>query len=144
MTKISRMILALLCLSNTFTFGQNGETSYRQQPALGIHFLLHDFQTATSIRNSSLSRVLANKEFGKVKEMSPGLAISYSEGLHDNFDVAVTLAGSFLDYPRENAMFVKPENMNSDLGYDYNYPNDNLNNPGGRDSMKVMARRMNI
>ena len=38
-----------------------------------------------------------------MKEMSPGLAISYSEGLHDNFDVAVTLAGSFLDYPRENA-----------------------------------------
>jgi OmpA-OmpF porin, OOP family len=102
MMKISRTILALLCLSNTFTFAQD-ETSYKQQPALGIHFILHDFQSATNIRNSSLSRVLANKEFGKVKEMSPGLAISYSEGLHDNFDVAVTLAGAFLDYPRENA-----------------------------------------
>lgn len=27
-------------------------------------------------------------------------------------------------------MFVKPENLENELGYDYNYPNDNLNNPG--------------
>jgi hypothetical protein len=50
-----------------------------------------------------LSSVLANKQFGKVKDMSPGLAISYSEGLSNNFDLSVTLAGSFLDYPREDA-----------------------------------------
>ena len=36
--------------------------------------------------------------------MSPGLAISYSEGLSNKFDVAVTLAGAFLDYPRQNTV----------------------------------------
>jgi len=98
----TRVILALFCLQTTTGFAQE-EADYKQQPALSIHFLLHDFQTASSIRNSSLSQVLANKQFGKIKDMSPGLAISYSEGLSDNFDVAVTLAGAFLDYPRQNA-----------------------------------------
>ena len=99
----TRVILALFCLQTTAGYAQD-ETSYKQQPTLSIHFLLHDFQTATNIRNSSLSRVLANKQFGKIKEMSPGLAISYSEGLSNNFDVVVTLAGAFLEYPRENAL----------------------------------------
>jgi hypothetical protein len=35
--------------------------------------------------------------------MSPGLAISYSEGLSNRFDFSTTIAGSFLDYPRQNA-----------------------------------------
>lgn len=100
--KFTRIILALSCLQTTTGIAQE-EANYTQQPALSIHFLLHDFQTATNIRNSSLSSVLANKQFGKVKDMSPGLAISYSEGLSNNFDFSVTLAGSFLDYPRENA-----------------------------------------
>ena len=102
MTNFTRVILALFCLQTTTGFAQD-EASYKQQPTLSIHFLLHDFKTAANIRNSSLSRVLTNKQFGKIKDMSPGLAISYSEGLSNNFDVAVTLAGSFLEYPRENA-----------------------------------------
>lgn len=100
--KFTRIILALFCLHTTGLFAQD-ETDYRQQPALSIQFLLHDFQTATRIRNSSLSSVLSNKQFGKIKDMSPGLAISYSDGLSNNFDFLVTLAGSFLDYPRENS-----------------------------------------
>jgi hypothetical protein len=95
-------MLALFCLQTTVGSAQE-EENYTQQPALSINFLLHDFQTAAKIRNSSLSSVLANKQFGKMKDMSPGLAISYSEGLSNNFDLSVTLAGSFLDYPREDA-----------------------------------------
>ena len=30
----------------------------------------------------------------------------------------------------KNAMFVKPENLGAELGYDYNYPQDNMANPG--------------
>jgi OmpA-OmpF porin, OOP family len=101
MTNITRILLAVLCLQTTIGFSQE-KTDYKQQPALGIHFLLHDFQTASNIRNSSLSSVLAKKQYGKVKDMSPGLAISYSDGLSDNFDMVATLAGAFLDYPRED------------------------------------------
>lgn len=101
MTKIAGIILAIVCIQSTIVFSQE-EPSYKQQPALSIHFFLHDFQSASNIRSSSLSSVLANKQFGKVKDMVAGLAISYSEGLSNNFDFSVTLAGSFLDYPMQD------------------------------------------
>jgi hypothetical protein len=99
MMNITRTILALLFLQMS-SFAQDED--YRQDPALSIHFFLIDFETATKIRNSSLSSVLANKQFGKSKDMSPGLAISYSEGLSNHFDFNTTLAGSFVDYQRRN------------------------------------------
>lgn len=101
MMKLPGLLLAFICIQSTPGLSQE-ETGDKQQPALGIHFLLHDFQSATRIRNGSLSSVLANKQFGKIKDMSPGLAISYSEGLSSNFDLSLTLSGAFLDYPRQN------------------------------------------
>ncbi|MGZ5134696.1 MAG: hypothetical protein ACXWCG_06090 [Flavitalea sp.] len=101
MTKITRIVLAILVLNNTIAFAQ--EEDYIQGPALGIHFLLNDFQTASNIRSSTLSSALANKNVGKIKDMSPGLAISFSQGLSNHFDFSTTVAGSFLDYPRPNA-----------------------------------------
>lgn len=105
MIKITSVILGFLCLISASSFSQDAtqDENYKQGPALSIHFALFDFKTATNIRNSSLSRVLANKQFGKIKEMTPGLAISYSEGLSNHFDFSVSLAGAFLDYPRQNA-----------------------------------------
>jgi OmpA-OmpF porin, OOP family len=97
MPNFTRMFLALLCLQSSIVFGQEGD--YIQQPALSIHFTLFDFQSAENIRNSSLSSALVKKEFGKVKYMSPGLAIAYSQGLSNHFDYSITMAGSFLDYP---------------------------------------------
>lgn len=72
-----------------------------KNPALGIYFLFNDFKTASSIRSSSLSSVLINKQYGKIKEMSPGLAVNYLQGINRQLDVSTTLAGSFLDYPYE-------------------------------------------
>jgi hypothetical protein len=95
-----RTIVALLFLQMTAVAQE--EEDYRQDPALSISFFLIDFETATKIRNSSLSSVLAKKEFGKTKDMSPGLAIGYSQGLTNHFDFTTSLAGSFVDYPRRN------------------------------------------
>lgn len=87
------------------------EKSYVQPRALGIHFVFNDFETAQAIRTSSLSSVLKDKRFGKLKNMSQGLAISYSKGISETFDFASTLAGSFLSYPFEN----KPSSGSDDL-----------------------------
>jgi OOP family OmpA-OmpF porin len=73
--------------------------SYRQSTSLGIHFIFNDFATATAIRNSSLSSVLKNKKFGKLEDMSQGLALSYGKGISEHFDFYSTLSGSFLSYP---------------------------------------------
>ena len=101
MTKIPRILLAILFFLPAIAFAQ--EEDYKQAPAIGIHFILNDFQTASNIRTSTLSSTLANKRYGKIKDMSPGLAISFSEGLSNRFDFITTIAGSFLDYPRQDA-----------------------------------------
>lgn len=75
------------------------EKSYKQPATLGIHFVFNDFVTAQLIRSSSLSSVLKDKRFGKLKDMSQGLAINYGTGISETFDFNSTLAGSFLSYP---------------------------------------------
>lgn len=95
----TRTILALLFLQN-IAFAQDKE--HIHQPTLSIQFLLNDFESASNIRNSSLSNALSNKQFGKIKSMSSGLAVAYSNGLSPNFDFSTTLSGSFLDYPSRN------------------------------------------
>lgn len=73
--------------------------SYKQPATLGIHFIFNDFATAQLIRSTSLSAVLRDHRFGKLKDMSQGLAISYGKGLSETFDFSSTIAGSFLSYP---------------------------------------------
>jgi hypothetical protein len=46
--------------------------------------------------------VLKDKKFGKLQDMSQGLALSYGKGLCETFDFYSTLAGSFLTYPFMN------------------------------------------
>ena len=50
------------------------QDEYKQRPTLGIYFFFNDFTTAARIRATSLREVLRNAQFGKLKEMSPGLA----------------------------------------------------------------------
>jgi len=66
--------------------------------AIGVSFILNDFTTADRIRSGSLSRVFANKQWAKLKEMAPGIAVSYFKGLRKHIDFAGTLAGSFVNY----------------------------------------------
>jgi OOP family OmpA-OmpF porin len=69
---------------------------------LGIHFVFNDFATATAIRETSLSSVLKDKRFGKLRDMSQGLALSFGKGISETFDFYGTVAGSFLSYPYDD------------------------------------------
>jgi outer membrane protein OmpA-like peptidoglycan-associated protein len=73
-----------------------------RQPAIGISFMLTDFQTANRIRTTSLAQVFRDKKWAKMKDMSPGLAITYFKGIHKHIDFAGTLGGTFVDYPFPN------------------------------------------
>jgi outer membrane protein OmpA-like peptidoglycan-associated protein len=89
--------------STPVIFAQKG--AYIRPSALGVSFVLNDFETARLIRSTSLSSVLNNKQFGKVKEMSPGIAITYFKGLKDHIDFASTIAASFVPIPLEGQAF---------------------------------------
>lgn len=82
-----------------------------QRPTLGIHFFFDDFKTAWYIRNSSLRQVLRDGQFGKLKEMSPGLAVNYIYGLSKHFDFSTTLTGAFLDYLKRDGESFGQDNL---------------------------------
>lgn len=98
MKKILAMLLALSAFVSS-GFGQDDEI---RPAAIGISFTVNDFATADRIRTTTLSHVLSTKQWAKLKEMSPGLAITYFKGLRKHIDFAGTLAGSFLRYPFPN------------------------------------------
>lgn len=88
-TSLSFLILVQVSFAQT--------KAYTVRPcALGISFILNDFNTANQIRNSSLGKVLSNKSWSKFNQMSPGLGINYYKGLTPFVDFAATLAGSFI------------------------------------------------
>jgi hypothetical protein len=70
--------------------------------ALGVSFIMNDFETAQRIRTESLSAVFRDKSWAKFKEMSPGLALTYFQGLKPHIDFAGTLAASYVTYPLRN------------------------------------------
>lgn len=99
MKKIPAFIALLLSVSVS-VFGQDND--YIQKPTFGVHFIFTDFQTAAAVRANSLGVVLKNRQFGKIKTMSPGLALNYIQGITRTFDISTSLAGSFVDYPFPN------------------------------------------
>ena len=72
---------------------------YKKKQAVGFQFTLHDFQTAIDLKNTSISRVLQEKQWHSLSSMSSGLAITYMKGLTDNFDFSARLGISSVAYP---------------------------------------------
>lgn len=100
--------LLIILLGCRIGFGQDEAV---QRPTVGIHFFFDDFKTAWHIRNSSLRQVLREGRFGKLKEMSPGLAINYIYGLSKHVDFSATLTGVFLDYIKREGNSQRQENL---------------------------------
>ena len=73
--------------------------SYKKRPTLGLNFFMKDMQTAILIDKTSLSNVLANNQWTKLKDMAPGLSFTYYEGLTEHLDFMANLGGSYVKYP---------------------------------------------
>jgi OmpA-OmpF porin, OOP family len=97
-------VLMAVCMFVSASFGQT--VSEKRPAAIGVSFFLNDFATAQKIRSTSLSKVLGDKQWSKVKDMSPGLAFTYFKGLTNHIDFAGTLGGSFVRYPIPNHNFL--------------------------------------
>jgi OmpA-OmpF porin, OOP family len=104
MQKLYGACLACILLS-VFTYAQDNTettTDYTRPASIGVYFFLSDFKTANDIRTTSLNSVLDRKQFGKIKEMSPGLAVTYMKGISNHLDYAITASGTFVDFAFPN------------------------------------------
>ena len=99
--KRSLVLLFVSFLVSSTLFSQQSSDLIKQ-PTLGLSFFFNDFKTAQNIRNTSLSMVIRDKSGASFKEMSPGLALTYLEGISKHVDFSSTLAASYVDYPFED------------------------------------------
>jgi outer membrane protein OmpA-like peptidoglycan-associated protein len=95
---MKKLLASVVALSSLFTTAYS-QTKPIRQSAIGISFTLTDFLTAQRIRSGSLNEVMIEKSYAKLKDMAPGIAISYFKGLRPKIDFAATLHGTFVDYP---------------------------------------------
>ena len=54
------------------------------------------------IRMNSLAGVFKNKQWSKVSQMGPGLAINYAQGITDYVDFTASMGASIVDYTFKN------------------------------------------
>jgi outer membrane protein OmpA-like peptidoglycan-associated protein len=102
MKKILSVLLALYLFSSA---AYSQKENYIRPKAVGVSFFLNDFLTADRIRTTSLSSVLSNKQVARMKQMSPGLALHYFQGITNHVDFAASLQGSYVNYPMPNKIF---------------------------------------
>jgi len=101
MKKILSALIALYLLVPA----ANAQHDEIRPKALGVSFFLNDFISPERIRTTSLSQVLSDKKMAKIKEMSPGLAVTYFKGIRKHIDIAASLGATFLRYPMPNKSF---------------------------------------
>lgn len=89
----------LMAYSLIASDGFSQTANYIRPSYFGVSFFLNDFATAQRIRTTSLSSTFRNKQFGKVKNMAPGIGLSYFKGLKNHIDFSSTLASSFVSIP---------------------------------------------
>ena len=101
MKKILSALIALYLLVPA-SYGQDDEI---RPKAVGFSFFLNDFISASRIRTSSLNQVLSSKRMAKFGQMDPGMAFNYFKGISKHADVAMSLGGTFCQYPFPNKSF---------------------------------------
>ena len=106
-----KKVLASLVLICIISFSSSAQNQKVRGKALGISFIMNDFNTAQQIRSGSIEQVFRNKSWSKMKDMSPGLGVTYFHGLHPNIDFAGTLNMSFLNYPFRNKPMGQGESL---------------------------------
>jgi len=94
---IKRNYFLLVCFIQ-FSLSSFGQQSYLKRPSIGFYFLYNNFYSADYIRSNSLSEGLKNNKVPDFKNMEPGLAIGYIQGISNHFDFTVTASGSSIEY----------------------------------------------
>eukprot|EP01136_Pigoraptor_vietnamica_P007443 Opistho-1_new@2665 len=107
---MKKLLFSLIAFGlSAAAFAQPATISYKKRPTLSVNFLLKDMRTADLVDRSSLSSVLNNGQWTKVRDMSPGLGLQYFEGLTEHVDFMGSLSGSYVKYPFSYKSGVSPQ-----------------------------------
>ncbi|MBW7951276.1 MAG: OmpA family protein [Chitinophagaceae bacterium] len=104
--------IILLLVATVFTtaiFAQSQKANYKKRPTLSVNFFMKDFVTPERIGKSNISTVLSNHNWAQLSDMTPGVGVSYLQGISNHLDFAANLGGSFINYP-----FMNGKDLNSD------------------------------
>src|SRR6476619_2101244 len=93
-TCMKKVAASLLILGSLFQSASAQENNIRPK-AIGVSFFFNDFVTPQRIRKGSLFSVFTHFHLAKFIEMSPGIAITYFNGLRKYIDFAGTIGVSF-------------------------------------------------
>ena len=97
---MKKILFALVAMAlSAGVIAQKPAGSYKRSPNLAVNFMLKDMSTVERIEKSSLSSVLNNGQWTNLRDMAPGLGLTYTKGLTDHIDFAGNLGFSFLKYP---------------------------------------------
>jgi len=97
MKRLFALSLAILSLGSGYA---QLKKEHRTGKIVGGSYTLHDFNTAADLSNMSLSAVVEKGDWNKARRMSPGFALTYTQGLLDHLDVMVRAGIAGLEYPR--------------------------------------------
>src|SRR5215204_5495129 len=94
-----KKIVASIFILAGITLNTKAQTTTNlRKPGIGFSFIANDYATAEAIRTSSLSAVLRNEQFGKLKDMGHGFAVHYFKPFTPHIDLAMTFGGSFVTF----------------------------------------------
>jgi hypothetical protein len=92
------MMVTLFCASLAKSQTTKGKN-------FGVQFTLHDYKTASDLKNIGASAVFTQKQWKKLSRMRPGIAVNYTSGLNEHFDFSGRLGFSYLEYTLPNQPF---------------------------------------
>ncbi len=96
---MKKFLLSLMAVGFVAASFAQTPVSYKKRPSLGLNFVLKDMYTANLIDHSSISDVLSKGQWTPIGQMSPGLSLTYLNGLTEKIDFMANLGGTFLKYP---------------------------------------------
>jgi len=91
-------LLAFSLLVLTAGYSQSG--NYTKGKAFGFSFFLSNYEAASVLRHQGVVELFKDNNLFRMKDLNPGLALNYYQGLNNHMDFAASLGGSFLDYPK--------------------------------------------
>ncbi|MCU0404882.1 MAG: OmpA family protein [Chitinophagaceae bacterium] len=110
-----KILSGFLFIFSAITVNAQDNKEFKKSPTIAVFGGAYDFVTAARIRNTSLSKVLGNKNWADLNEMDFAFGVSYLNGINNYFDYSVNFFTGNSNYPARGAETSSRESFLSEL-----------------------------